>query len=579
MERLNRLLKTLLTWFALFAVVLSLYQSVYKNDISSIVRSDGRGYYAYLPALLIQNDSSFESVVETEKSYGKGAQIYLYKEINGNSYNKYFPGLAVLQSPFFTLACGVSWLSGENVDGYNDIFMCFFLLGSLFYLLIGLISFSKVLEIRFPNSTLSKNAILVTIIVASPVLYYAIHSPCFTHVYSFALFGVFSLLVLKIQIRSSTTLWFLLAITLGFIFLVRPTNILVVLAIPLLLRDFESLKVFFFNLFSRKGKLLVITLGTFISILSLLFISWYWQTGKWIVWSYNGEGFNFLKPKLWDALFSYRIGLYTHTPILLMSLLGLFMFRSRFYELGVYLIYVLLNVWVISSWWCWDYESAFGSRPFTEHIILLFIPAFYFIDKYRRTSYILLSLFTLLGLFRMYQTLSGITPVARYTSSSYWSSLSSFGIDEIGRFNFTKSCEPYGQVIKEEVLLVQEEESFDSSKEYGLSATVNMTKPRTNERYYFSVKLDKKHALERFENVYLIIDATSNDSDERSYSAMNLYNDRNEGYKYWSEKIVFEGIIHDNLQVFDQVKFYIWNQGKIEFSLKNINYKLSVYKN
>ena len=178
MERLNRLLKTLLTWFALFAVVLSLYQSVYKNDISSIVRSDGRGYYAYLPALLIQNDSSFESVVETEKSYGKGAQIYLYKEINGNSYNKYFPGLAVLQSPFFTLACGVSWLSGENVDGYNDIFMCFFLLGSLFYLLIGLISFSKVLEIRFPNSTLSKNAILVTIIVASPVLYYAIHSPC-----------------------------------------------------------------------------------------------------------------------------------------------------------------------------------------------------------------------------------------------------------------------------------------------------------------------------------------------------------------------------------------------------------------
>ena len=103
MKVLLNVLKSPLAWLSFTVVVASLYQSVFSTDLQTVVRSDGRGYYAYLPALLIHQDGSFNQVIETEKAYDKGAQIYLYKDVYGETYNKYFPGVAVLQTPFFLM--------------------------------------------------------------------------------------------------------------------------------------------------------------------------------------------------------------------------------------------------------------------------------------------------------------------------------------------------------------------------------------------------------------------------------------------------------------------------------------------
>lgn len=558
-------------------MVLSLLQSTVWNDVSTVVRSDGRGYYAYLPALLIHTDPSFERVVETENAFGKGEQIYLYEDVNGNTYNKYFPGLAILQSPFFIVACGISWLSGTPVDGYNDIFMWMFLIGSISFLCIGILSFAQVFRLRFPNFK-SAHVVLSLLVLGTPILYYGINSPSFTHVYSFGLFGLFALLVLKLKTNPRQLNWIYLGVVLGLIFLVRPTNILVVTAIPLLLKDFEGLKSFVESLFKRKGRSFISAFLFFLGTISLLFISWYWQTGSWVVWSYNGEGFDFMNPRFFTALFSYRIGLFLHTPMLLLVLISLFVMRKRSYELSMFLLYLIINTWVISSWWCWDYESVFGNRPFTEHMVLLFLPAVYFIDKYRKLGLSVMIVLAFFGVFRMYQTINGITPVARYTVTSYWSSLVSIGSSEEGRFNFTESCEPHGAVLKEEVVLERKFFEFEEGQEFALSKTVDLPKPRTNERYYYTINLKKIHQLERFEGVYLVIDATSNDSDERSYRSIELFNDRREGYDSWSTELKFQGIIHDNKQEFDQVKFYIWNSAGKVFSVKDLSYKLSLYK-
>ena len=52
-----------------------------KNDFSYIIRSDGSGYYAYLPSLFIYDDPTFEKVQQAEATYhlGNVSRNYIFK--------------------------------------------------------------------------------------------------------------------------------------------------------------------------------------------------------------------------------------------------------------------------------------------------------------------------------------------------------------------------------------------------------------------------------------------------------------------------------------------------------------------
>ena len=72
-----------------------------------IVNSDGRGYYAYLPSLIIGGDPTFIKGVERESMF---LGIANYKpsylvSIDGHALDKYFSGEALLLLPFFYLDC------------------------------------------------------------------------------------------------------------------------------------------------------------------------------------------------------------------------------------------------------------------------------------------------------------------------------------------------------------------------------------------------------------------------------------------------------------------------------------------
>jgi hypothetical protein len=112
---------------------------------------------------------------------------------------------------------------------------------------------------------------------------------------------------------------------------------------------------------------------------------WKWQSGEWIKWSYNGEGFNFLRPQLIAGFFSFRIGLFLHVPIMLLAILGgIILFRKQPFQALIWVLYFVLNSWLIFSWWCWDYESSFGPRAFTEHLFFLLIPVVHFVVRYQK---------------------------------------------------------------------------------------------------------------------------------------------------------------------------------------------------
>ena len=218
--------------FALFMLFFSLNKTL-SNDLSNIIRSDGSGYYAYLPALFIFNDPTFETSTKAEAHYlhQQSSPLYLIRAPNKKNQNKYFPGVAVLQAPFFLLSYLYSWLNGQTISGYSDTFSFFFYLGSLFYVFAGLFLFQRVLQTLFPNNQRTIDWLIPLFYIATPLFHYTINTPSFSHLYSFFLFAWFAWSILRL--KNFTSLWRLLlsGFILGLIVIVRPTNALILLAI------------------------------------------------------------------------------------------------------------------------------------------------------------------------------------------------------------------------------------------------------------------------------------------------------------------------------------------------------------
>jgi hypothetical protein len=81
----------------------------FSNKKSEIIRSDGFGYYSYLPAIFIYGDYSQEFVKEKVHKHYTGTGLPEYMQmVDNRPVDKYFFGTAVLMYPFFMTA---HWLA------------------------------------------------------------------------------------------------------------------------------------------------------------------------------------------------------------------------------------------------------------------------------------------------------------------------------------------------------------------------------------------------------------------------------------------------------------------------------------
>ena len=361
-------------WVVLIILATSINKVSHKGSLGNIITSDGKGYYAYLPALFIFNDPTFEQSMHAESKYeGEGYnQLYLYKTQNGKITNKYFPGIAVLQAPFFAAACIYSVIMDLPVDGYSNVFQLFFYLGSLFYSIMGIVFFGKCLKLLFPNKDKHNNQLLISAILGTPLIYYLSFQFGLSHLYTFFMFGWFSFSVLQLKKSITLARVVLIGFILGLITVIRPTNILVVFMIPFLLGDSKIFMHTLKEVFIRKRHIgLLSTIGFLLPVFLLLSV-FKWQTGHWISWPYSGEGFDFLHPHFFGELFSFRVGLFIHTPLTLLAVIGtIYLYRINKFQFLFWWIYFILQLFIISSWWCWDFETSFGNRPFTEHLFFI----------------------------------------------------------------------------------------------------------------------------------------------------------------------------------------------------------------
>jgi len=198
----------------------------------------------------------------------------------------------------------------------------------------------------------------------------------------------------------------LLSVILAMVTLIRPINIIVVLAIPIAARNSETLKNGLLNLFSNKLKLFY-GIIIFSLIISIQLIIYKIQCGEFFVYSYTDEGFDFLNPHFFDILFSYKKGLFLYTPIVFVSVLSIIYFiRTDLYFVSYFTVFFTIVVYLLSSWWIWWYGGSFSGRPFVEFYPFLLLPLALILEKLQNkiTKRVLISTILILTLFSQFQT-------------------------------------------------------------------------------------------------------------------------------------------------------------------------------
>ena len=345
-----------------------------KNHWRGIIESDGKGYYAYLPAIFIYKDLNFGffDEIEKEKYYNQNLYYDYRAQANGVTINKYYCGTALAELPFFLLAHISSYVSGYVMDGYSKPYPILINVAALFYLLIGLVYLNSSLK-TFKVTDRSRALTLFAAVFGTHLFYYAVVEPGMSHIYSFAFVSMFfyysRIYFGSFQGRHMA----ILATLLGIITLIRPINGLIIFILPFAAGNFQLLKRGIGMIFRHKLWLLF-SFCIFFSILSIQFIIYKISTGHFWIYSYQSEGFNFLSPHFIEILFSYKKGLFLYTPLLFLSLLGgYFLWKRSRYMFYSWFSFFFLITYVFSSWWMWYYGGSFSSRVYVEYIPLFMI--------------------------------------------------------------------------------------------------------------------------------------------------------------------------------------------------------------
>jgi hypothetical protein len=399
---------TFVPWLICIVVLWAIINTSFKKDYKNgIIESDAKGYYAYLPAVFIYHDLNFGFFEQIEKkTYYNSNLFYDYRvESNHKTINRYYVGTAVCLLPFFVAGHAITLLSGFPADGYSYYYTLMVHLGALFYLLLALLGLRRLLQ----SYRINEKAIaytLIAIVFGTNLFYYVLTEFAMSHLYSFMAITWFSLTIRKYFSSGNEKYLVYSALLLGIIFLIRPVNLLIVLAIPFLAGSSGNLVSGIRNIFSKIWFLLL-ALAVFLLIVSVQLVIYKISSGSFIVDSYAQWGFNFLDPQISNFLFSYRKGMFLYTPMLFLSLAGLiFLFQTSRFQFYTLLGFLFIVIYVFSSWFMWYYGGSFSQRVMIEFYPFFAIMLATSIHeiKNRTREKIFLSLIVILLLFCQIQT-------------------------------------------------------------------------------------------------------------------------------------------------------------------------------
>jgi hypothetical protein len=378
---------------------------------------DVNQYYGYLPALFKQHDLTFSvnpnNIWLTPTPICRGVPMVTY-------------GMSIFYLPFYAIA---SVFSASNSTGYEPIYAWTIHIGCIIYVLIGLHFCRKTLLTWFSEQVTS--IVLLVIFFGTNLFCYTLINSELTHSILFFLISMFVFYVVRWHQSSEKKYFLVFCFLLGFITLIRPTEMSVAV-FPLLIgvTSFSQFKEKILTIFGLKFFLLI---GIILFVIPIFPQLLYWkiQSGQWLFFSYgNNERFYWFEPQFFNVLFSYRKGWLLYSPLMLLSLLGFVqLFKKNKAIFWSIIIYFLINLYLISAWWDWAFGGAFGMRALVQVSAVLIIPLAYFIQwffeviesKYLKIAgYIIIVFFCFLNVFQSNLYKHGIISYDGMTKEAYW---------------------------------------------------------------------------------------------------------------------------------------------------------------
>lgn len=390
------------------------------------IRSDGFSYYVYLPAWFIFHDPSLAAVARD----CCGGHFPEWTNINRwpgtrRWVNAHPIGVAVMQAPLFLAAHALTLWSNLPPSGFSVYYQHAVGISGLLAAVAGLWVLRRLLLRHYSDGITT--ATLATLLFGTNLYHYATLDSAWSHAYSFLLVAGFLYLTEVWHERPTGRRSVWLGVVAGLIVLVRHPNALYLLCLPLYgVRDLSTLRASLLKLWAERRQLVPgAVVGA--AMLAPQLMLYYTATGRPFVSSYSPVGsFHFDSPQIWGVLFSVQKGLFFWSPVLLLALAGLAMTRGtarRFVLPSI--VVVAANVYLIASWFDWQFGASYGHRGFVEAFPLLAIglAAFFERTSARRPVRIAVAAVcvaaALLSMFQMAQYWYGILPMSDLTWPEY----------------------------------------------------------------------------------------------------------------------------------------------------------------
>ncbi|MGB0914716.1 MAG: hypothetical protein ACPGVI_01535, partial [Crocinitomicaceae bacterium] len=168
------------------------------------------------------------------------------------------------------------------------------------------------------------------------------------------------------------------------------------------------------------------------------FVYWQYTGGEPIILNLHTEDIVLTDPNLWNFLFSFRKGWILYTPIIILAFTGgYYAFKKGEKLFWPITAFIILYIWILSSWECWWYAGSFGSRVMVDTYPLIAIFILFTISQsnnvFKQFAIGLISILCItLNIFQTEQLKSGIIDSTRMSKEHY---LYTFGKSQINAFN------------------------------------------------------------------------------------------------------------------------------------------------
>jgi hypothetical protein len=434
--------------FAALLVSLLLAYSHWQTDALQTITWDPFGYYIYLPAAVIQDDLMITDTKPMEAIATQyqllGPEYYYQKMENGRHVMKYTMGMAVLYSPAFLVAHGIAKASGYPADGFSPPYQYAVLYWSLGIALLGLWVLRHVLAQLYGHGVAA--ALLVAIGIGTNYYMHVMRAgdSVMTHGYLFTGYALVLYLTMRWHAEPRMGRILPLALTCGLMTLIRPTEGICLL-IPLLwdVQSMASLRAKAVLLWQSRLQLLAFT-GLLLLIGLPQFLYWKAGSGHFIHTAYGGdagEGMDWLRPHLVEVLVGFRKGWLTYTPLMAVAIVGLVaLYRRQRAAFWAVLVYLVLDVYLVSAWSTYWYAYCFGQRALIPTMAVMSLPlgallAWAFEKGWpsRIAAGAVLLLCISLNLFQSYQYDSGLLDGDRMTWDYYKAIFGKRGVPDAER--------------------------------------------------------------------------------------------------------------------------------------------------